>query len=157
MIIADTTVLITLINIDEFRLLKRFVDHIVIPDEVYEEASRQQSTKKFLDLEVAEGFLSVENYKDVTMFNEIHYILDRGESAAITLAVEKKLPLIIDEKKGRRFAQMQGVEIIGLVGIIRFLYLEDRLNRDEVLMIIEKLNRSDFRVSQKLLGMILEK
>ena len=155
MIIADTTVLITLINIDEFQLLKRFVNHIMIPNEVYEEASQQLSAQKFLDLEIADGFLSVESYKDVTMFNEIHYILDRGESAAITLAAEKNLPLIIDEKKGRRFAKMQGVEIIGLVGIIRFLYLEERLDRAEVLLLIEKLNRSDFRISQKLLQLIL--
>jgi predicted nucleic acid-binding protein len=142
-------------NIDEFRLLKLFVDHIIIPNEVYEEASQQLSTKKFLDVEITDGFLSVESYEDVTMFNEIHYILDRGESAAITLAAEKKLPLIIDEKKGRRFAQMQGVEIIGLVGIIRFLYLEERLDRAEVLSLIEKLNRSDFRISQNLLHLIL--
>lgn len=155
MIIADTTVLITLMNIDEFRLLKLFSDHIIIPNEVYEEASQQLSAKKFLDAERASGFLSVESYSDVTMFNEIHYILDRGESAAITLAAEKKLPLIIDEKKGRRFAQMQGVEIIGLVGIMRFLYMEERLGRAEVFSLIEKLNRSDFRISQKLLHLIL--
>ena len=155
MIIADTTVLITLMNIDEFRLLKLFSDHIIIPNEVYEEASQQLIAKKFLDAERASGFLSVERYSDVTMFNEIHYILDRGESAAITLAAEKKLPLIIDEKKGRRFAQMQGVEIIGLVGIIRFLYMEEQLDRAEVLSLIENLNRSDFRISQKLLHLIL--
>jgi len=155
MIIADTTVLITLINIDEFRLLKLFVDHIVLPNEVYEEASQQVSAKNFLDVEITDGFLSVESCEDVTMFTEIHYILDRGESAAITLASEKKLPLIIDEKKGRRFAQMQGVEIIGLVGIIRFLYLEERLDKTEVLSLIEKLNRSDFRISHNLLHLIL--
>ncbi len=155
MIIADATVLITLINIDEFRLLKLFVDHIIIPKEVYAEASQQVTAQKFLDAEIASGFLSVESYQNVTMFNEIHYILDKGESASITLAVEKGLPFIIDEKKGRKFAQMQGVEIIGLVGIIRFLYLEKQLDETEVLMIIEKLNRSDFRISQKLLGFIL--
>jgi len=157
MIIADATVLITLINIDEFRLLKLFVRHITIPKEVYEETSQQVTAQRFLDREIASGFLSVEMYQDVTMFNEMHYILDKGESAAITLAVEKSLPLIIDEKKGRNFARMQGIEIIGLVGIIRFLYLENDLEKAEVLMIIEKLNRSDFRISQRLLGLILER
>ena len=155
MIIADATVLITLINIDEFRLLKLFVNRLIVPKEVYEEVSQQISAQKFLDTQIESGYLSVESYKDKRMFNEIHYILDKGESAAITLAVEKKFPLIIDEKKGRKFAQMQGVEIIGLVGIIRFLYLEKLLKREAVLLIIDKLNRSDFRISQKLLQMIL--
>jgi predicted nucleic acid-binding protein len=71
------------------------------------------------------------------------------------LAIEKELPLIIDERKGRRFAQKQGVEIIGLVGILRFLYVEKRLSKVEILSIIEKLNNSDFRISSKLLDFIL--
>ena len=155
MIIADTTVLITLVNIDEFRLLKLFVDHIIIPKEVYEEASQQISTQKFLEAQIDSGFLKVESYDDSEMFGQFCYILDKGESASITLAIEKSLPLIIDEKKGRKFAQMQGVEIIGLVGIIRYLYLEKNLSKEEVLDIIEKLNRSDFRISQGLLEMIV--
>jgi len=156
MIVADATVLITLINIDEFRLLKLFVDRIIIPKEVYEEASAQIIAKKFLDAQIDTGFLKVENYGDSKMFEQFRYILDKGESAAITLALEKGLPLIIDEKKGRRFARMQGVEIVGLVGIIRYLYLEKILSEEEVLEIIDKLNRSDFRISKRLLEMILD-
>ncbi|NKQ41413.1 MAG: hypothetical protein HF962_07575 [Sulfurovum sp.] len=45
------------------------------------------------------GFIVVEKYKDSSLFNTIHVELDSGESAAITLALEKDLPLIIDEKK----------------------------------------------------------
>jgi len=85
----------------------------------------------------------------------INYILDRGESASIALALEKKLPLIIDEKRGRKFAQKQGIEIIGLIGILRFLYIEKRLTKDEILAIIDKLNSSGFRVTHKLLDLIL--
>jgi predicted nucleic acid-binding protein len=155
MIISDATILITLINIDEFRVLKLFINSIIIPHEVYDEVSQKPSAKKYLDDEVSKGFITVESYENDSLFREINYILDAGESASITLAIEKKLPLIIDERKGRKFAQKQGVEIIGLVGILRFLYVESRLRREEVLVIIEKLNGSDFRVSSKLLGLIL--
>jgi hypothetical protein len=155
MIISDATILITLINIDEFRVLKLFIDSIIIPHEVYNEVSQKPSAKNHLDNEINDGFISVESYEDYSIFREINYILDGGESASITLAIEKRLPLIIDERKGRRFAQKQGIEIIGLVGILRFLYVEKRLSRGEVVAIIEKLNDSDFRVSSKLLGLIL--
>ena len=155
MIISDATILITLINIDEFRVLKLFIDSIIIPHEVYKEVSQKPSAKNYLDREINNGFISIDSYKDNSLFREINYILDGGESASITLAIEKQLPLIIDERKGRRFAQKQGVEIIGLVGILRFLYVENRLSQEEVLAIIEKLNGSDFRVSSKLLGLIL--
>jgi len=66
------------------------------------------------------------------------------------------LPLIIDEKKGRRFAQKQGVEVIGLIGILRFLYIEEKLSYDDTLNIVNKLNNSDFRISDKLLALIFE-
>ena len=155
MIVSDATILITLINIDEFRVLKHFVDELIIPLEVYEEVSQQASAKKYLDHEISKGFISVESYDNDSLFREINYILDAGESASITLAIEKELALIIDEKKGRRFAHKQGLEIIGLVGILRFLYVATRLSREEILAIIEKLNASDFRVSSKLLDLIL--
>jgi hypothetical protein len=156
MIISDATILITLINIDEFRVLKIFIDSIIIPPEVYKEVSLKLSAKNYMDNEISEGFIRVESYKSSSLFKEINYILDGGESASIALAIEKKLPLIIDERKGRKFAQKQGVEIIGLVGILRFLYVENRLNKEEILAIIKKLNGSDFRISSKLLDLILE-
>ena len=155
MIISDATILITLVNIDEFRVLKLFIDSIIIPNEVYREVSQKISAKNYLDSEITEGFISIESYESDSLFREINYILDDGESASIALAIEKELPLIIDERKGRRFAQKQGIEIIGLVGILRFLYVEKRLSQSEILAIIEKLNNSDFRISSKLLDLIL--
>ena len=155
MIISDSTTIITLINIDEFRVLKLFIDSVIIPYEVYNEISQKHSAKKYLDQEIKSKFISVESYSSKSLFKEINYILDSGESASITMAIERKLPLIIDERKGRKFAKLQGVEIIGLVGILRFLYCEKQLKKDEVLEIIQKLNHSDFRISSKLLALIL--
>ncbi len=156
MIIADSTVLITLINIDEFDILKLFIEKIIITNEVYSEISIQPSTKKFIEKEIKKGFISVKSYKNKQLFKEINFILDAGESSSIALALEESLPLIIDEKKGRKFAKAKGIEVIGLVGILRFLYVEKILNIDRTKEIIGKLNRSDFRISQELLEIILK-
>jgi len=156
MIIADSTVLITLINIDEFEILKLFIEKVTITNEVYNKISMQPITKKFIDKEIAKGFIAVKPYKSKQLFKEINFILDAGESSSIALALEENLPLIIDEKKGRKFAKVQGIEVIGLVGILRYLYVEKILNYKRVKEIIEKLNRSDFRISQKLLEIILK-
>ncbi len=155
MIIADSTVLITLINIDEFEILKLFIEKVTITNEVYTEISIQPSTKKFIDKEIAKGFITVKPYKNRQLFKEINFILDAGEASSITLALEENLPLIIDEKKGRKFAKAKGVEVIGLVGILRYLYVEKILNHKRSKEIIDKLNHSDFRISQKLLEIIL--
>ncbi len=156
MIIADSTVLITLINIDEFEILKLFIEKVTITNEVYNKISIQPITKKFIEKEIAKGFLAVKPYKNRQLFKEINFILDAGEASSIALALEENLPLIIDEKKGRKFAKVQGIEVIGLVGILRYLYVEKILNYKRVKEIIEKLNRSDFRISQKLLEIILK-
>ena len=54
------------------------------------------------------------------------------------------MPLLIDEKKGRNVAQNMGIEIIGLIGIIRFFHKK------------EKLSASSVRVSKKLMNMVFE-
>ena len=155
MIVSDSTILITLINIDEFELLESFVESIIITKEVYEEVSQRVYAKNFIDAKIDESYIKIENYTDLQLFYEINTILDKGESASITLAIEKSLPLIIDEKKGRRFAKAQGIEVVGLIGILRYLYLEKKLSKKESLEIIKKLNNSNFRIDKKLIEMIL--
>lgn len=157
MIISDSSALISLINIGEFELLKLFSKKIILVKEVYDEISLEEGAKKFLDIEIEAGYIEIQTYKNRVIFEEINIILDDGESASIALAIESKRALIIDEKKGRTLAKNLGVEIIGLVGIIRFLYLENRIDKEHTLNIIEKLNRSDFRISAGLLAMILKK
>ena len=145
----------TLINIDEFEILKLFIEKVTITNEVYTEISIQPITKKFIEKEINKGFISIKSYENKQLFKEINFILDAGESSSIALALEENLPLIIDEKKGRKFAKVQGIEVIGLVGILRYLYVEKILNYKRVKEIIDKLNHSDFRISQKLLEIIL--
>jgi len=156
-IVSDATALIVLINIDRFKLFRMMFKNIIMPQEVYDEVTVKPSAKKFIDAEIKSGFLSVENYENKQAFKEICFILDKGESASIALAIEKQLALIIDEKKGRKFAESCGVEIIGLVGILKFLYASKRLAKKEVLEIIESLNQSDFRISEKLMKSIIDK
>ena len=53
---------------------------------------------------------------------ELELILGRSEAEAIMLAEKLKLPLIIDEKKGRKIAERRGIKIIGTLGILLKAY-----------------------------------
>ena len=156
MIISDSTALITLINIEEFDLLKFFTQKIVIPIEVYEEISIGEKDKRFLDAQVETKFLEVIPYENKLLFSELNILLDKGESASIALASEKNPPLIIDEKKGRSVAQNMGIEIVGLIGVLRFLYRNGKITKKRTEEILEKLNNSSFRISKKLVDMVLK-
>ena len=157
MIVSDATILITLINIDRFDILEKFIDKIYITKEVYSEVTKKIYAKNFIDSYLDKNFLEIKNFKNKQLYSEFCYILDRGESSSIVLALEQNLPLIIDDKKGRSFAKSKGVEIIGLIGIIKYLYSINKLSRDDVLDITELLNKSSFRISKKLLELILQK
>jgi predicted nucleic acid-binding protein len=155
MIVSDATALITLINIDEFDLLYHVAERIMITHEVYKEVTVMSEAKTVLESEMAEGRIAVCDYGNKVLFDQLRIVLDSGESASIVLALEKRVPLLIDEKKGRQVAGSMGVEIVGLIGIIRFLYLQKILSRERTEEIIGKLNRSDFRISKALMGKVL--
>jgi len=153
-IISDATTIIGLINIDRLDILKIMFKNIILPKEVYTEVAIQPIAKNIIDKEISEQFITIKNYTDKKTFKEINFILDSGESAAITLALETKMLLIIDEKKGRKFALKEGIKVIGLIGILRFLYVEKRLEELDIKEIILRLNQSNFRINDKLIEYI---
>jgi predicted nucleic acid-binding protein len=56
--------------------------------------------------------------------------LGRGELSAVVLAKELSADLVlIDERRARRYAQMEGLPVIGCVGILKDLY-EQEILRD---------------------------
>jgi len=90
--ISDATILITLINIDEFSILELFIEKITITNEVYKEVSQKLNAKKYLDQQIAKGFMGIESYKSLSLFKELNYLLDAGESASIALAIKRFTP-----------------------------------------------------------------
>jgi predicted nucleic acid-binding protein len=156
MIVSDSTALITLINIEEFELLGFFTQKVLIPKEVYEEVALLEEARVFLDVKIEKKFIEVSMYDNQLLHDKLCILLDSGESASIALALEKNIPLLIDEKKGRNVAANMGVKIIGLIGIIRFLYKKEKISKKRTQEILEKLSASSFRVSKKLMDMVLE-
>ncbi len=73
------------------------------------------------------------------------------------MANEKKIPLIIDEKRGKGVAKVFGIETIGLIGILLIYKKKELLCNNEINLIVEELRSVDFRVSSKLLALLLEK
>ncbi len=156
LIISDATALITLINIESFLLLEEFAKKVIIPKEVYNEVSIFDSAKSFLDQKIKTKTIVVQKVNNKDLYNKLKINLDSGESAAITLAIELKLPLIIDEKKARSVAKNMDIEIVGLIGIIKALYDTKKISKKRVLLLVQKLDQSNFRISTKLLDMILK-
>ena len=155
MIISDSTAIIALINIDKFDILERFTSPIVITDEVYAEVSVMKHAKKFLDTKISQEKVLVQNTKDRDLIGELGILLDFGEASSIALAIEISVPLVIDEKKGRKIAKENNVKVIGLVGILKYLYTNSIHSKDETISIINELKHVGFYIDDRLSGLII--
>jgi len=155
-VISDSTTLISLINIERFELLFKFSDTIVISPSVYSEVTVQKRAKQIVDAYISLSKITVNEVKNHKKVKELLIRLDLGESESIVLAQEQKLPLIIDEKRGKNIATAMGLDVIGLVGILLVYKKRVYLSNDEIREIVEELRRVHFRVSNRLLGLLLE-
>jgi len=155
-IVSDSTTLISLINIERFELLFKFSDSIIITPAVYSEVSIQKASKRILDEYISLSKITVSKVDDYKKVKELLIRLDLGESESIVLAKEQKLPLIIDEKKGKKIALSFGIDTIGLIGILLIYKKKKYLLNDEIVTIVQELREVDFRISDVLLELLLE-
>ncbi len=79
--------------------------------------------------------------------------LDDGESEAIALAVERKAPIILDDKQARTAARRLGLQVTGTLRIL----LEAKNARliDAVTHLLDALDRSGFYLSTDLKNQVL--
>ena len=156
LVISDSTTLISLINIERFELLFKFSNNIIVTPAVYDEVTVQKSAKRILDEYISLGKVSVVEVSNKKKVKELLIRLDIGESESIVLAEEKNLPLIIDEKRGKKIALSFGLHAIGLIGILLIYKKKGYLSSREIIEIVEELREVEFRVSEKLLNLLIE-
>jgi predicted nucleic acid-binding protein len=113
LIIADTGPLIALAVSGQLQLLQKLFEQTLIPEAVLSELCIKSSRPGAIALARA---LDAGWLKEVaTAPPAIHLLhaLDPGEAEAITLATSQKLPLLIDETRGRTAARKEGIRFFG--------------------------------------------
>ena len=153
-IIADSSTLITLLDTDNFSLLFDLFKEIVITDEVYSEITQKFYHKEKIDAYIVSSRLKLIAIEHNEMYEMLRKRLDRGESESIALAKKLGLPLIIDERKGRKIAQSLEIKIIGFVGIVLKLLEKEIISKTEALKIVQQVEENDFRLSDGLKALI---
>lgn len=137
-IISDTSCLILLEKIGELDLFQKVFGEILITQDIADEYG------SFLP-----NWISIQNPTN-KMYQEIlEASVDKGEASAIALAVELiDCLLIIDDLKGRDLAETLGLKITGTFGLI--LETKNAGEIDSVKPLLDKIKRTDFRLSEKL-------
>lgn len=143
-ILSDASCLILLDKIGELDLLQVAFGEIIITPEVEREYGRP--------LPEWMKVLEVKNktYQDLLGIN-----IDIGEASIIALAVElEDCLLIIDDLKGRRFAKKLAINYTGTLGVL--LAAKENEIISSIKPIIEKIQHTNFRVSDELISKVLK-
>jgi predicted nucleic acid-binding protein len=113
-VVADTGALISLAIIDKLFLLESIYGEVYIPEAVRDELM------KYADEFNIPGILPYrEKTRKITTQNKYQYVIDKGESEAITLYQEIKADyLLIDDKIARKIAEVDSVVCIGTLGVL---------------------------------------
>jgi len=137
-IISDTSCLILLDKIGELQLLNKLFGRIILTAEI---------ANKF-NKELPDWF-DVQSSTNKTYQRILEASLDKGEASAIALAIEQTdCLLIIDDLKGRKYAEQLGLKITGTLGVLVDAKLSGFL--ESVRPTLGKIKTTDFRLTDDL-------
>lgn len=144
-IISDTSCLILLDKIGELKLLNKLFGQIIVTQEIANEFKNELP-----------DWFTIEEPINKTYQKILEASLDKGEASAIAFAMEQAdCLLIIDDYKGRRYAEQLGIKITGTLGIIIDAKLSGHI--ESVRPILDKIKETDFRLTEELEKRTIEK
>lgn len=144
-IISDTSCLILLDKIGELSLLNKLFGQIIITQEISDEYSKELP-----------DWFSIEKSTNRNYQKILEASLDKGEASAIAFAIEQPdCLLIIDDFKGRKYAEQLGIKITGTLGVLVDAKLSGHVK--SVKHLLGKIKKTDFRITADLEKITLEK
>lgn len=119
-------------------MLKKVCKQIVTTSDIAEEFG-----------ETLPDWAIIENVADKSRQRILELQIDRGESSAIALALEKpKSTLILDDFKARKIAQQLGISFTGTIGVIIKAKLNGTIS--SIKPYLEKIKATNFRISAEI-------
>jgi len=154
-IISDTSPIINLAIIGHLHLLPAIFKEVVIPTAVYNEITvTGAGLPGSAEIAVA-NWVTVVSVEDRELVDSFLTLLQIGESEAIVLALQLNADLVLmDETLGRSIARENGLNIMGLLGVL--ILAKQKGLIPEVKPLIARLqDEADFWISNQLINQVL--
>lgn len=155
-IVSNASPLIFLAKIGKLELLGNY--EVIIPKQVYEEINKGTKTGRE-DAQKIKSLVekSIIKAEEIGIDNEIEkQNLGKGEKAVISLAINKKIDVILlDERKARRIAKFYKLKPKGTIGILIEACNNNRISKQELKESLQKLLKEGYRINETLLLEIL--
>lgn len=148
-IIADASPLIGLARIERLDILYQLFECVIIPPAVADECTEFVKKPGALIIKEAIFHQKIKVYQDnFFLLEALALSLDKGETEAISLAVQLKNLLLIDERRGRFFAKANKVAITGLGGLL--LLAKDKGVIHSVKAVLDDLMQHSYHLSDSI-------
>ena len=118
MIVSDSGPIIAFSRIGRMDILRSLFGKIIVPKAVYEELVTAGKGKPGAAEVRQSAWVQCREVRNPEGMGEFPTSLHKGEREAIVLAHEIGIPLLIDERRGRRTAATMGVTVIGSLTIL---------------------------------------
>ena len=152
-IICDTSPLIALATVDRLELLETLFEEVVVPVSVFNELNITGKAEAQRISNWAQGKVAAAT--DKQLVHSFSLLLNIGESESMALYFEKKADfLLIDEKKGRKIAAYNKINVVGSLGI--FLMSKQKGLIPLIKPLLNRLQQSYIRISDELYLKTLE-
>jgi predicted nucleic acid-binding protein len=152
LVVADTSPIRYLVQIDQIDLLARLFEEIVVPLVVADELrhpSAPEAVRAWINQ--PPDWLKVLPVTGTT--DSMLMALDPGERSAIALGLSLKADLIlIDDRKGASVALNKGFAVTGTLGVLDLAARRHLINLRDAL---DRLKRTNFRYRQQMLDELL--
>uniref|UniRef100_A0A7C2E2X9 DUF3368 domain-containing protein n=1 Tax=Ammonifex degensii TaxID=42838 RepID=A0A7C2E2X9_9THEO len=149
-VVSDTTVLIALAGIDCLWLLPKLWGTVMIPEAVANEALQGSRGRQQISDAIAAGWIAVRKISDHQTVSALRGLLrGPGETECVVLAreIDAKL-LLTDDKKARRLAKQNKLEVVGTLGLVVQAAGEQVISKEEAARLIAKLRETNFRATE---------
>jgi hypothetical protein len=155
-IVSNTSPLIALSAIGDFDLLPQIFASVLIPKAVEREikaGTEPWHVKVAAEGAILAGWMTVVSSPTRATLCASQEHLGAGEAEAIELAVEQKLPVLIDDRLGRKAAAKLNLMVTGTLGVLAKAKLNGLIR--EVAPRIQRLRGAGIHYSNALVDRIL--
>lgn len=155
-IVSNTSPVSNLILIQRLDILQKLFSKIIIPPAVDAEILALKQFGKDLSEYKNADWIEIVEPKNSQKVQALQTNLDTGEAQAIALALEISCKLLLmDERIGTNIARLEGLQTVGLVGVL-IKAKEEKIVEDVGKILIELKNKAGFWLGERLEKKILK-
>lgn len=160
MVITNAGPLIALAKLGQLGLLDQVYEHVAMPEAVQQEVVEEGHLRGYADALPISIAISLRKLKVMPVVVTDPRLkaegLDKGERAAIQLALDTRSSLVLlDDEQARKAAKLVGLSVKGTVGVIVEAFRKSVLTREDVRALFDMIEgRDDIWISDQLIEVV---